>query len=181
MLDIARDMLFLCCIGSVAYSCTPPAPAPDRDLLTVALDSATIVYPCASSGFPILANANTWSRSHACAVAGRAADLLATSQSAEPHFAPSDVQRIRRVSVRRVQFCILATETVTSVHGRMGPRWYVVEIDVPERERFITVSIDAETLKGEIGVVHKNFDGSDTLMLPETELVFQEPGAACGD
>jgi hypothetical protein len=125
-------------------------------------------------------DAATWSRSHACVVAGRAVTLLAASQPAEPHFAPSDLHRIRRMSVRRMQFCILPEEGAGTRHGRMGPRWYVVEIDVPQRLRFITASFDAATLEGVLGVVHKNFDGSDTLLLPEHELAFQEPGTDCG-
>ncbi len=104
--------------------------------------------------------------------------LLATSPSAEPNYAPSDTAAIRAVSVWRVQYCLL--DIFSNSPGRMEPMLYVAELDVPARRRFITVVLDPITLAGEIGVVHKGFDGSDTLVVPIEPPSTAWAGAPCG-
>lgn len=93
-------------------------------------------------------------------------ELLAASAPHEPDFAPGDTARIRAVAVRRIQTCEIVLDS-SNVPGKATPVWYLVEIDVPQRPRWITVALDASTLKADDGVltVHKHFDGTDTLVI----------------
>ncbi len=91
--------------------------------------------------------------------------LLAAAAPQEPEFAPGDTARVRAVSVGRFQTCDIVLDSL-QVPGRATPVWYAVEIDVPERGRYITVQFDASTLRDMHGVqtVHKAFDGTETLV-----------------
>ncbi len=144
------------------------------------LDSLAAVHPCRPNGYRVLAPPR-WSERHACAVAARGVQLLAASTPEEPEFAPSDTARIREVGVWRIQTCEIVLDS-PQVPGRVTPVWYSVEIDVPQRPRFITVLLDASTLKSDDGVqtVHKAFDGTDTLVSGLENESMRAIGSPCG-
>ncbi len=133
------------------------------------LDSLAAALPCRDDRYRVLAPP-TWTRAHACAVAARGVQLLAAAAPHEPELSPGDTARIRAVTVWRIQTCEIMLDSPT-VAGKVTPVWYMINIDVPQRPRFIAVAIDASTLLSDDGVatVHKDFSGSDTLPVVKTE------------
>lgn len=145
------------------------------------LDSLAAMHPCRPAGYRVLAPP-TWSAPHACAIAARAVQLLAAAAPGEPHLAPGDTARIRAVSVFRIQTCEISLDS-PAVPGRVTPVWYNIAIDVPQRPRWIAMAIDGSTLQadGGVGVVHKHFDGADTLDAVNSESADTlEIGGPCG-
>ena len=160
-----------------ACSTAPRAALPQR---LAVLDSLAQVYPCARLAFRVVSDARSWTAPHACGVAGHAVARLAASGPAEPHFGPRDTARIRAIAVGRRRLCVVTEDSTGTWTYRWGELHYYVEIDVPARQRLLTLQLDPVTLRGELGVVHKGWDGSDTLVVLADIGTDGEPGTSCG-
>lgn len=132
-------------------ACSAPEPLqePDpRQARLIALDSLARTHPCSAIHATVLADPTVWTRRQACAVAGRALDLLGAVHVHEPYVAPTDTAHVTVIRIERRRLCEFSADSGVSPPGRMDSLAYVVWMDVPSRPHFLNAGMNARTFAG---------------------------------
>ena len=119
-----------------------------REARLVALDSLARPHPCTAIHATVLVDPARWTRRHACAVAGRALEMLGARPAHEPYLAPADTAHVTVIRIVRQHWCMFSSDPGVSPPGRMDSLRYVVEMDVPGRPHFLNAAMNAWTFEG---------------------------------
>jgi hypothetical protein len=148
----------------------------------LALDSLARHHPCARIAAKLLYDEQIWTRRQACAVAGRALDVLGRAEPIRGFMAPEDTARVATIAVWRFRGCMLQLVNDSVSTGRVEPLLYVVEMDVPDRPRYLGVVLDSRSFTGDAAPdAHSRGWGGPPYLTARTDMVHpREEGSPCG-
>ena len=154
-----------------------------REARLVALDSLARPRPCTAIHATVLVDPARWTRRHACAVAGRALDLLGARLAHEPYMAPTDTAHVTVIRIVRQHWCKFSSFPGASPPGRMDSLQCVVEMVVPGRPHFLIAAMNAWTLRGgaSFDAHPRGLWGVPFLTRPIEAPDTLEAGAPCGE
>ncbi len=114
----------------------------------MALDSLARTHTCAKVRAALLFDQGVWTRKQACALAGRALEILGSARAREPYMAPGDTARVSTMRVTRQHWCQLLEMPGGPPAGRMDSLLYVVDFEIPDRPRYLGVFMRARGFTG---------------------------------